>query len=263
MRTWIMTLVTLAGCAKAQNGGQPGPDGGDGSGGQDASCGELCDTDKDGVLDTADECPNTPAGEPVNQKGCADSQLVSELVPFPPFGLTWTPSGELGRAGGLSWIYVAIQRKDLFHIHWIICDDPATPCGLSLDGPIDDPAEHWTFSATDSDLPGGKVVFTNTMHIALADGTMPQRSGRLTVTISEGTMPLPAADVATLKVTPRDGTHGAEITGTAFTVKVLGEIQDPADMMWKPYADYYDAAPTPTMGMNLLTTSFGGSFYAR
>lgn len=258
----LLLLVVLVGCAKAQNGGQPGPDGGGGGDGP-MSCGELCDTDKDGVLDVSDECPNTPAGQPVNMKGCSDSQLVSELVPFPPFGLTWTPTGDLGRAGGLTWTYVGIQRKDLFHIHWIICDDPATPCGLSMDGPIDVAAEKWTYSATLSDLPMGKIVFTNTMHISLADGTAPQRDGRLTINIMEGTTPIPAGDIVAFKVMPRDGAYGAEIKGTAFTVKVLGEVQDPADSMWKPYADYYDAAPTPTMGTGLLVTSFGGSFYAR
>lgn len=262
MGTKLVLLVTLVGCAKAQTGGQPGPDGGGGGDGP-ASCGELCDTDMDGVLDTADMCPSTPAGEPVNLSGCSDSQLVSELVPFPPFGLTWTPTGDLGRAGGLDWTYVGIQRKDLFHIHWIVCDDPMTPCGLSMDGPIDAPAERWTFSAALSDLPMGKLVLTNTTRIALQDGTMPQLNGRLTLTITEGTTAIPVADVATLKVNPRDGTHGAEVKGTAFTVKILGEVQDPSTMMWRPYADYYDGAPTPTMGTGLLVTSFGGSFYAR
>lgn len=256
----LVLLVLLVGCAKAHPGGQPGPDGGDPG---DASCGEQCDTDKDGVLDISDECPNTPLSQPVNKKGCSDSQLQPELVPFPPFGLTWTPTGELGRAGGLTWTYVGIDRKDLFHIYWIICDDPMTPCGLSMDGPIDTAAERWVFSATDSNLAMGKVVFTNTTNIKLDDGSMPARSGRLTVTITEGTMPIAAADVATLKVTPRDGTHGAEVKGTAFIVKVLGEVQDPADSMWKPYTDYYDAAPTPTMGTGLLVQSFGGSFYAK
>ena len=61
---------------------------------------------------------------------------------FPPFGLTWTPSGELGRAGGLTWTYTGIQRGDLFHIWWVVCDDPGMPCGLSLDGPIADWTPH-------------------------------------------------------------------------------------------------------------------------
>ena len=31
---------------------------------------------------------------------------------------------------------------------------------------------------------------------------------------------------------------------------------------WTPYLDYYDAAPTPVVGGG-VTTSFGGSFYAK
>ena len=55
-----------------------------------------------------------------------------------PRSETWTSTGELGRVGGLTWTYTGIDRGDLFHIYWIVCDDPAEPCGLSLDGPIAD-----------------------------------------------------------------------------------------------------------------------------
>ena len=143
----------------------------------DAGCGDKCDADGDGVVDGSDQCPHTSSIEVVNMVGCADSQLTATLQPFPAFGLTWTPTGDLGRAGGLTWTYVGIQRKDLFHIDWIICDDPATPCGLSLDGPIDGIDEGWTFSAADSDLPNGKIVYKNTTHVLLADNTTPQLTG--------------------------------------------------------------------------------------
>jgi outer membrane protein OmpA-like peptidoglycan-associated protein len=36
------------------------------------------DTDADGVKDNADRCPNTPAGEPVDANGCARSQLDAD-----------------------------------------------------------------------------------------------------------------------------------------------------------------------------------------
>src|SRR5256885_16739358 len=93
----------------------------------DASWGDMCAADKDGVFDQTDQCPNTPMGEPVNTVGCADSQLTAMLeTVFPPYNLTWTPGGDPGRAGGLTWTYVGIERGDLFHIWWIVCDDPAT-----------------------------------------------------------------------------------------------------------------------------------------
>ena len=156
--------------------------------------------------------------------------------------------------------YVNIQRKDLFHIDWIICDDPAEPCGLSLDGPIDVPAENWTFDSIDSDPTNGKLIFTNATHILLADMTSPALIGRLTITIVDGSdVPIHFADVATLGVTARMGTYGAEIMGTSFKVVALEEVQD---MMptWTPYMDYYDAASTPVAGGS-ATTSFGGYFY--
>ena len=39
---------------------------------------ELIDSDKDGVADTFDKCPDTPAGVTVNSEGCALSQLDSD-----------------------------------------------------------------------------------------------------------------------------------------------------------------------------------------
>jgi len=261
----VLLLVALVGCAKA-NTGSPGSDA-NGNGGPDgpsadASCGDMCDHDHDGVVDGSDECMNTPANEPVNSKGCADSQLTATLQPFPPFGLTWTPTGDIGAAGGLTWMYTGIERGDLFHIVWVICDDPATPCGMSLDGPIDAANEHWSYSASDSNLANGKVVFVNTTHIALADNTNPLINGRLTVQASDSNLVIPAAAVSTLKVTPRDGQYGVEIKGTSFKITVLGEAQDPTSMQWSPYTDYYNAAPTTTSGGG-VTTSFGGSFYAK
>lgn len=252
--TWAFLLAT--GCAKAN---EASPDGGGPTG--DASCGELCDADNDHVVDLADQCPNTPAGAVVNQVGCADSQVSPMLQPFPPFGLTWVPTGELGKAGGLTWTYTGIQRKDLFHITWILCDDPATPCGLSLDGAIDSPAESWTFSAADSDFPNGKVVFTNTTRIRLQDTTTPILSGRLTIMATDALdVPIAFAPVATLGVTPRLGTHGIEIVGASFKIVALAEVKD-ATSAWTPYIEYYNAAPTPTAGGE-TASSYGGSFYA-
>jgi hypothetical protein len=228
----------------------------------DASCGDSCDGDGDGVPDGSDECPGTPAGEEVNQVGCADSQVTPTLEPeFPPFGLTWTPTGDLGRAGGLTWTYTGIDRSDLFHIYWVVCDDPAAPCGLSLDGALDAPAEYWLFSAPDSDLPAGRLVLTGTTRILLADATTPTLNSRVTVTIvDESDLAIPFADLDTLGVTGRTGQHGAEIPGTGYEVVALAEVQDPSTLAWVPYLDYYDAAPTPETG-GTTAISFGASFY--
>ena len=255
-----LVAITLVGCAQAKTGS--GTDAGVGDGkSADASCGSTCDGDKDGVFDQDDDCPMTPSGETVNDDGCADSQLTATLVPFPPFNLTWTPTGNPGMAGGLIWNYEGIERTDLFHIYWLVCDDPATPCGISLDGPLE-ASEYWVFSAADSNFAGGKLVFTNTTRIALENGTNPQLNGRLTILASDASVAIPFADVATLKVTPRSGLYGIEIKGGSFKITVLGEVQDPQSQNWVPYVDYYNAAPTPTAGGG-VTSSFGGSFYAK
>jgi hypothetical protein len=135
------------------------------------------------------------------------------------------------------------------------------PCGLSLDGPVDGPAEKWQFSAPDSDLANGKLVFTNATNILLADTTTPALSGRLTLTIVDtSNAAIHFASVAMLGVTARLGQYGAEITGTGFKVVALGEVEDTVTATWTPYMDYYDAAPTPLAGGD-VHTSFGASFY--
>lgn len=229
------------------------------------SCVELCDADGDGVFDPADECPGTLTGAPVNTAGCSDAQVDPVLATeWPPFGLTWTPTGNLGRAGGLTWTYTGIQRADLFHIAWVACDDPM-PHGISLDGPLDMPDETWVFSAADSDLIAGKLVLTNTTRIQLDGGTTNTLAGRVTLMIRDASdTPLLWKAVAELGIPaapPRGGTHGAEITGTGFVVTALAEVQDPTTLTWSPFLDYFDAAPTPPLGP-MVAMSFGGSFYS-
>lgn len=256
----LLGALAAVGCAKGSTaapdgGGGPDIDGGGTS--PDASCGEFCDQDNDGVLDPNDDCPDTGPGEVVNEVGCSDAQVSPTLEPeWPPFGLTWTPTGDLGRAGGLTWGYSGIQRDDLFHIYWIVCDDPATPCGLSLDGPVDVAAENWVYSAADSDLLNGLLVFTNTTHILLADSSTPTLNGRLTMTIQTTSF----ASVADLGVPARDGDYGAEIPGTTFQVGAIAEVQPVGGGSWTPYLDYYDAQQTAQGGS--AATSFGGSFYS-
>jgi hypothetical protein len=235
-------------------------DGAGGSGPTTRGCGNMCDEDGDGVFDPMDECSMTPAGEAVNGVGCSDSQVDPKLQEmWPPYGLTWTPMGDPGKTGGLTWKYTGIDHGELFHIDWILCDDPTTPCGVSLDGPVD-MSEGWTFSAADSNLAGGILVMTNTTHISLADGSSPPLAGRMTVIAKDANdQPIPFADVATLGVTPRDGKYGIEVPGDAFTINVLIDVKD-ASSAYKPYIEYYDAAPTPDPGPG-TAMSLAGSFY--
>ncbi|HTJ42589.1 MAG TPA: hypothetical protein VL463_10875 [Kofleriaceae bacterium] len=260
-------LALAAGCAKAKQGDNPDAppnQQADASVPADALCGIMCDHDHDGVVDGNDQCPDTPQGEKVNQKGCSDSQLTPKLNPnFPPYGLAWTTTGDAGRAGGLTWTYAGITRGDLFHIWWIICDDPAEPCGVSLDGAIDQAGEHFVFDATSSDLANGKIVYANTTNIITVNGTTPL-SGRVTITIVDGNdAAIPVFDTASMGVTARDGTHGAEIKGLSFRAVIQIEVAD-SSQVWTPYLDYYDAAQTPDLGTDAggnAVVSFGGSFY--
>jgi hypothetical protein len=249
----ILAVFFAAGCANA---GGEGPS----DDGVDASCGDQCDQDGDGVFDGMDRCADTPAGSQINSVGCADSQVDPQLEPmFPPYQLMWTSGGDIGRAGGLTWTYAGIDRGDLFHIYWIVCDDPGMPCGVSLNGPVDAPGESWTFSAMASDLPAGKLSFSNATSISLEGMPSVALSGRLTLTIVDAAdVPLPFATVAVLGVHARAAGYGAEIPGTGYKVTALIEVKD-AMSPFTPYLDYYDAAPT-AMGAS-TSVSFGASFY--
>ena len=274
-----LIAAVAASCANGQavkpdGGGPPPTDGGPTTDGTIADAPldvpvDACalDTDKDGVADCNDKCPGTAANAKVNLVGCSDAQVTPKLNPnWPPYGMTWTPTGDLGRTGGLVWTYTGIQRGDLFHIDWIVCDDPKEPCGLSLDGPIDVPGEKWTYSATDSDLPNGKLVLTNTTGILLWDNSTTPLTGRLTLTIvDDSNAPIPFTTIASLGVTAQDGQYGAEIKGTGFKVTAIAEVKD-AQGTWTPYLDYFDAAPTPPSDAgldagDLVYVSYGGSFY--
>ncbi|HEX7665482.1 MAG TPA: hypothetical protein VF407_13245, partial [Polyangiaceae bacterium] len=99
----VVAILAAVSCAKG-GGGASGdnPGGGGGGGGGDADGGKstctTCDSDNDGVSDADDDCPGTAQGAKVNEVGCADAQLTPKLEPtFPSYGLTWTPSGDLGR----------------------------------------------------------------------------------------------------------------------------------------------------------------------
>jgi hypothetical protein len=256
-------MLLAVGCAKAQiaSDAPPAPPA-DAAIIADASCGDLCDSDGDGVVDGMDQCPNTPAGAPVDKKGCADSQLTPMLNPnFPPYGLTWSHTGDPGRAGGLTWGYTGIDRGDLFHIYWLFCDDPSMPCGLSLDGPIDVPAESWTLSDTQTDLLNGKLVYTNAMHVVGTGGVSETVNGRLTITVTDGSAPIPFVNVAVLKVTARRASYGVEIKGTAFQAVVTTEVQDPSTQAWTPSLDWYDAQQTDADAGMPVFSSFDGAFY--
>lgn len=250
-----MSKATSTGTSMAH-----GSTSGSGSMSTTSGCTSMCDSDGDGVLDGMDTCADTPKGEAVNDVGCSDSQVDPELQEtWPPYGLSWVPTGNPGRPLGLTWTYTNINHANQFHIYWVICDDPATPCGLSLDGPID-MTEKWQFSAGDSSLAAGKVVFLSATHIALADGTSPAVTARMTVNITDGAgAAIPVADLLSLGIMGKDGQFGAEIPGAGFVATILVEVQDGMGT-WVPYLDYYDNAPTPDPAPG-ATISISGSFY--
>ena len=83
MRSHWLIAAALVPCALACGGGAQPVDGGQPADGGVAAA----DADKDGVTDTDDACPATPAGAAVDAQGCAPSQLP----PLPPDPSTLAP----------------------------------------------------------------------------------------------------------------------------------------------------------------------------
>ena len=252
-----LAMVAAAGCAR-------GGDGGGGGGGEtvDGSCGDQCDSDSDGVSTRWTSARTRRRARWSTAKGALTrSSRQSSSPTFPPYNLMWTSGGDIGRPGGLTWTYEGIQRGDLFHIYWIICDDPLQPCGISLDGPIDKPSESWKFSATDSDLPAGKVVFTNITAIALDGGSSQALDGRLTIRSCPRRTSRFRSDRQRARRARACGCLWRRDSGTGYKVAALIEVRDTSGT-WTPYLDYYDAAPTPMMGGS-TSVSFGASFYSK
>lgn len=252
--TLLVLATTAAGCA---SGGSSGDDVD-----VDAGCVTDCDADGDGVA-AGDACPDTPPGEPVNSVGCADSEVEPVLQPeWPPFGLAWTQEGDFGRVGGMTWSYQGIERDDLFAIYWVVCDE-TSPCGISLNGPVDAPGESWVYSAAESDLPAGRAVFTNLSAIETVENGAYAVDGRMTMTLVDGDdAPLPFSTVHDLDLPARVGFVAAAIPGTAFKVHAIAEVTDGA-APYTPYLDFYDAATvSPDGAVGGAQASLFGSFYA-
>jgi hypothetical protein len=245
-------------------GGTTGAAGSGGTGGAGGTTG-AADADGDGVPDVLDLCPGTAASAAVNSRGCAASQVVAKRNDtFPSYGLTFTKTGDPGRAGGVTFAYTGIDFSTdggHFNIYWVPNDDAAFgPYGISLDGPVEAP-ETWTLSAGESSLPGGVAVFHGNTKIHLFDGSTPALQSRLTLTATSGSTPLAWQTTADLAITAELGTMALEIPHVAastFTVVAKAEVFNGS--AWVPYLDDYDAAKTPPEAKEAFI-SYGGSFY--
>jgi hypothetical protein len=109
------------------------------------------------------------------------------------------------------------------------------------------------------------LVFADSTHVALADGTTPSLAGRMTVTIVDANaVPIPFEPVAMFGITARNAAYAAEIKTTGFVVTALEEVQDPTTAVYTPALDYYDAAKTPPPTTDAGGNSFSsidGAFY--
>jgi hypothetical protein len=74
-------------CMDGQNCNLPG-DCAEGFDCVDGACGAPVDTDRDGVPDYLDQCPDTPRGTPVDSEGCPVERAVAPPVEKP--SLLWT-----------------------------------------------------------------------------------------------------------------------------------------------------------------------------
>src|SRR5579863_9876707 len=96
-----ITCAMVAATSCATGGDSPATDGGVAGDAVDDLLGDTVH----GVGDAARDRVGDRTGDAVGSKDSGpDAPRTPKLdSTFPPYGLTWTPSGNLGRAGGLTW----------------------------------------------------------------------------------------------------------------------------------------------------------------
>lgn len=147
----------------------------------------------------------------------------------------------------------------------------STPPTLALDGVVDAPSETLTYSAADSDLAAGRLVWTGstTMQwclpfscLGFTPSTVPTRFV-LTATDLAGN-PAPLVDPATVGVTDPEVGGLVEVTPTLtnFKVNLLAEADDPSTAAadFVPAITMYNNLNHPLGGDPQTQMGFGGGF---
>ncbi|HVM45756.1 MAG TPA: PKD domain-containing protein [Candidatus Thermoplasmatota archaeon] len=175
----------------------------------------------------------------------------------PPGGVTLTPSGHLGRAGGLTWSYADLDMDRFNGIWWGPAS--ATSFRFALDGAIDAAGETLVFDFG-SDTAAGQARWVGTTSVRhFSGGAWVVQSIPLRLTLRAmlpDNAPIPFVDPASVGL---DGDLGAVVAVPGdYKVHVLLEGQ--RNGVWTPAYDLYDSLQTDP-ACSCVRLSVGAGFY--
>ena len=167
----------------------------------------------------------------------------------PPGGVTFGSSGDIGRTGGLTWSYSGFTQSGWTHMIYgsaaspdLAFDAPngTGPCA-SCDTGVDEPGETLSFSAGDSNLAGGVLVWTGSAKINVlgSNTTLPTR---LTMTVTDGNGAVSLMDPSSVGLDPEIGGLVLVDTHPSYSVNLVFEAQYAAT--WTPVKDLFDSLST-------------------
>jgi len=170
----------------------------------------------------------------------------------PVAGVTYTSSGDIGEAGGLTYSFsgltsgVMAQFSDL---EWGPADSSAVQLSMDGNASFSEAGQTLSFDSGDSDLAGGTAVWSGTSQYPLAQpAETVTLDTRFIMTASTGLIATSGyGDGATVPVTGN------------FSVNLLFEVSADGGTTWTPATDYFNAQQN-VIG-NTIQSSFQGGFF--
>jgi len=192
--------------------------------------------------------------------GMAQSAALAAPTPSGPVqpgtapvaGVTYTSSGNIGEAGGLTYSFsgltsaVMAQFTDL---EWGPADTSAVQLSLDGNASFSETGQTLTYDAADSDLAGGTAVWTGSSQYPIAQPSETLTlDTRFTMTASTGLIATSGyGDGATVPVSGN------------FSVNLLFEVSADGGTTWTPATDYFNSQQN-VIG-NTIQSSFSGGFF--
>lgn len=170
----------------------------------------------------------------------------------PVAGVTYTSSGNIGEAGGLTYSFsglssaVMAQFSDL---EWGPADSSAVQLSLDGNASFSEPGQTMSFDSTGSDLATGTAVWTGTTQYPIAQPAE---------TLTLDTMFIMTASTG-LDATSGYGDGATVPVSGNFSVNLLFEVSADGGTTWTPALDYFNAQQN-VIG-NTIQSSFQGGFF--
>src|SRR5689334_9928419 len=177
----------------------------------------------------------------------------------PVAGVSFTPAGDIGRAGGLTYTFSGVNAamSQFQTLEWGPADPNSVQLSMNGDTSFSAPGETLTFNLGASDLANGKAVWMGAAQYPIAQPSSTiSLLTRFTMTARDTTTSTP---ITNFNATSGYG-DGATVPVTGdFSANLLFEVSANGGATWTPAKDYFDAQQN--VPGNTIQTSFTGGFF--